>query len=102
MADQFYMGTDLKVLIEMTAPGFSMDDDDWEVILKSGSKILKTYTKEECVVGEDGKYYICVRSEDMKRGSIDIVFHALVPDEDWDDGIRNETDKQTFARILKI
>lgn len=102
MADQFYMGTDLKVLIEMEAPGFSMADDDWEVILKSGSKILKTYTKEECVVGSDGEYYICVRADIMRRGSVDIAFHALVPDEDWDDGIRNETDKQHFAKILKI
>lgn len=102
MADQFYMGTDLKVLVEMEAPGFSMADDDWEVSLKSGSKVLVTFTKDQCAVDEDGKYYICVRSDVLRRGSIDIVFHAHVPDDDWDDGIRNETDKQNFAKILKI
>jgi len=102
MADSIYLGTDLKVLIEMEAPGFSMEDDDWEVLLKSGGKTLKTFPKDECIEDEEGKFYICVRATDLKTGTIDIVFHALVPDEDWDDGIRNEVDKKVLAQIIKV
>ena len=99
---QQYSGTDLKILIEMEAPDFSMADDDWEVQLKSGTKVLKTYSKADSITDNQGNYYILVRATDLRAGKIDIVFHALVPDDDWDDGIRNETDKQALTRVVKI
>lgn len=102
MADSIYLGTDLKVLIEMEAPGFSMSEDNWEVSLKSGGKVLKTFAKDECIEDSEGKFYICIRAADLKTGTIDIVFHALVPDDDWDDGIRNEVDKKVLAQIIKV
>lgn len=100
--ESIYTGTDLKILIEMSAPGFSMEDDNWEVIFKSGSRVLKTCPKSECISDDDGKYYALVRATEIRQGKLDIVFHALVPDGDWDDGIRNETDRQALTTVKKI
>ena len=102
MNEQIYIGTDIKVQVSIEASGFSMEDDDWDVSLKSGGKVLKTYSKADCMMDSDGQFYALVRAEDLKSGDIDILFHALVPDEDWDDGLRNETDKQHLLKVLKI
>lgn len=103
MAESLYLGTDLKILVKMEAPGFSMEDDEWEVMLKIGGKIVGEYPKAECIKDEEGNYYACVRGSSLKNGALDIVFHALVPDSDFmDDGLRNEYDKQPLATIKKI
>lgn len=102
MEEPIYSGTDIKVLVTMEAPGFSMADDEWEVSLKSGGKVLRTYAKDDCIMDGDGNYYALVRAEDLRAGVIDIIFHAYVPDSDWDDGIRNETDKQQLTRVQKL
>lgn len=101
MEESFYLGNDYKLLIEMTAPGFSMDDDDWDVSIKIGSRTLAKYAKADCIRDDEGNYYALVRGSDMRPGNLDIIFHAYVPDDDWDDGIMNEIDKQSLATIIK-
>ena len=102
MENQIPLGSDIKVVIEMTAPGFSMNNDDWEVIFKCGGKTVATRTKAECIKDYQGNWYATLRGADMKNGMLSVVFHALVPDYDWDDGIRNEYDKQDIAPVVKI
>lgn len=102
MENQIPLGSDIKVLIEMSAPGFSMANDDWEVIFKCGGKAVATRSKSECIQDYQGNWYALLRGADMKNGELSIVFHAFVPDYDWDDGIRNEYDKQVIGPVVKI
>lgn len=103
MAEEIaYEGTDLKYAIVMEAPGFSMEEDDWSVEIRSGKKVLATYPKEDCIVDGDGQYYVCIEHDVLSVGTIDIVFRASVPDTDFPDGIRDEVDKKKLIVLKKL
>lgn len=99
--DLTYEGTDLKILVELTASGFNMDDDDWRIGIKCRNKIVKVITKEEAIRKEDG-WFVTVRAADLKPGSIEIVGYAEIPDEDFDDDIRNEVGKEHLVDYNKV
>lgn len=96
-----YQGSDLKILVEMEASGFDMDLDDWSVGIKCGGKIVKTIKKEDAISTDDG-WIVCVRADDLKPGVLEVVGYAAVPDDDFDDGIRNEVDKDTLLTYQKV
>lgn len=97
-----YEGSDLKFLVEMTSEGFSMDDDEWSVGVQIGSKIVTTIPKEKCIKGEDGKWYVCVNKEFVKKGEFSLIAYAHVPDADFEDGDREEVFKQHMGNIQKV
>jgi hypothetical protein len=99
--DNAYKGTDLKILVELTAPGFDMDTDHWTIGIKSRNKIVKYITKEEAVRKEDG-WFVTVRAADLKPGTIEVVGFAEIPDEDFDDNIRNEVGKEYLLEYNKV
>ncbi|MBQ8713008.1 MAG: hypothetical protein IJ551_09375 [Prevotella sp.] len=45
--DNFYKGDEVKFAINLEAPGFSMDDDDFEIEVKSGNTSVKGYKGEQ-------------------------------------------------------
>ena len=102
MAEPIYLGTDIKVRVLMEAPGFSMANDDWEVIFKCGGKVVATRAKADCIQDSTGNWYALLRGSEMKNGELSVVFHAKVPDYDWDDSIRNEYDKKTVGSVVKL
>lgn len=96
-----YDGSDLKILVELTASGFDMFRDDWSVGIKCGNKIVKTIPKSEAIQHEDG-WFVTVRADDLRPGKIEVVGYAQIPDEDFDDGIRNEVDKDDLLTYSKV
>lgn len=83
-----YLGTDLKYKLEITSPGFSMADDDFDVYLRRGSQIVHIPKNEAIQDGDD--WYICFNSEALGRGMVKAIIVAHVPDTDFEDGIRDE------------
>lgn len=102
MEEGWYEGSDLKFLVEMTASGFNMDDDHWAVGVQCGTKIVRKYEKEECIRGNDGKWYVCVDRDVLKKGELSLVAYAAVPDTDFEDGFRDEVDKSYMGLIKKV
>ena len=98
--DPFYLGGDLKFLVELEAPGFDMDDDRFTVTLK-GRKTEKVYEKADLVTDGEGKWYCCFESDDFGPGLIQVVLTAYVPDDDFEDGIRTEILKYNLINVLK-
>ena len=88
-----YTPGDLKYLVEMTASGFNMDTDEWSVGVKCGSKIVHTYTKDECIRDDNGHWYVCIEKEVLKKGDLYLIAFAEVPDDDFSDGVRSECEK---------
>jgi len=84
----YYVGTDLKFLLEIKVPGFSMDDDDYEIRLESESGQL-TITKSEIVEGEEG-HYMLVDSNRLGTGLVRMIVTAKVNDSDFPKGFRRE------------
>lgn len=102
MTDELtYEGTDLKILVTLTATGFDMDEDDWRIGIKCRNKVVKVITKEEAIRKEDG-WFITVSAEDLKPGTIEIVGYADIPDDDFESEIRREVAKESLLEYAKV
>lgn len=102
MEQNWYNGSDLKFLVEITGDGFDMDENDWGVTVVVDGKALKRYAKEDCVKVDDS-WYVCISKDVMKKfGTVSLVADAGIPDNDFDDGIRHEVDRVIVGKYSKI
>lgn len=85
-------GTGLKFAVTMTCEGFDMDEDDWNIKVRRGTKEI-IFTRENSIQDENGQWYICVDTTLLGPGIIYIIFEALVPDTDFNGGVRKEIQK---------
>ena len=110
--DKGYNGTMPKFLLEITASGFDMDRDDFEVVLNRGEKV-KTITKAEMPTDlytvvennisiEKHHYYVCFDSAYFGPGMITAVVNMWVPDNDFPGGRRKIVDKFEFYNNLPV
>lgn len=89
MEEKYWIGTDLKFAITITADGFSMDDDDYEITVGNGSKQV-VVEKAKIVNGANGEHLLLLDTTQFPSGTIHIVVSAKVRDNDFDTGVRRE------------
>lgn len=89
----------MKFKVEITATGFSMLEDDFNITLKRGGT-SKTYQKADLIFGEDG-FFLCFDTRDFGSGVLTAIITAYVPDDDFDDGLRTEVYKFDIMTIDK-
>ncbi len=103
------LGTDLKIKVELTCEGFSMDDDDFDLVLRwnGGEKPLQkreSSHSDELVRSDEGDWYLCIETEGMK-GLVTLIAKLYVPDNDFPlkDGkrIREEVVKQDLFNVKR-
>lgn len=100
---EYYLGSDFKALVILTAPDFDMDLDDWSVSVYIDDKKTHTYKKADCVRDNDGKYYVPVSRDYLKKtGTLKLVGNAEIPDEDFPDGVRHESVPVTIGKYKKL
>lgn len=93
MTSEFdWNGTGLKFAVNMTADGFSMDEDDWTITVTRGNNKI-VFDKTNSIQDERGQWYICFHSDILGPGQCNIIYDALVPDSDFEGGIRHEIKK---------
>ena len=99
-----WQGSDLKFLVEITAEGFDIDNDNYTIVLKRGAKEV-TINKSDIIVDDD-EHFLCVTKEQLAElgtGDIYIVTYAEVPDPDFvETNIRREVDKQLLCTINRV
>lgn len=95
------IGSELKYAIEITAQGFSMDDDDFTVYIMKGRNIVKEYAKSDLKV-ENGTYLLCINTEEVGLGSFDVAAKAEVPDDHFEDGFRTEIERVQAFSVKKL
>lgn len=105
MKNRTFFGSEKKERIEIVGEGFSMVDDDFDIILRRG-KVEKTFNKSDLIhnvtlVGEteQHEFYLCFDTTDFGPGSLTCIVKAYVPDSDFPDGIRTEIDKFELTPI---
>ena len=118
-----YKGDEIKFSIELTAQGFSMDDDDFDIEVVSsrggsvkGSKNPPAGSDTDVIIfseevettippAEEGGeptvetttvWYAIVKTEKLEPNELRVIATAYVPDANADDGIR----KQTAVKVL--
>jgi len=110
--DSAFNTADRKYLLEINATGFSMDADDFDVLLKRGNKTLllhkedlpkEPYTVVENNISiERNHYYVCFATDYFGPGDITVVVTAYVPDLHFESGYRREVDKFTLTNVKAI
>jgi len=98
--DRYYLGSDLKFKIEVTASGFDQATDDYTVDLYCGNKKI-AYTKAD-IVAQEGNYYLLVNTSLLKPGTMKLVITAMVPDEAFASGVRREVEVVNIGTIKSI
>lgn len=101
MAERNYLPNDLKYIVDIKAAGFDMDINEWSVGVKCGSKIVHIYTKDECIRDDNGKWFVCIEKEVLKKGDLYLIGYAEVPDSDFPDGYRSECDRSPKLGTLE-
>lgn len=96
--ETYYRGTELKFKVELTAAGFSMASDDFEIEVKSGRSTI-SMAKED-LIEKSGEYYAVIDTSDLPAGTLKLVATAHVPDTDADDGVRNEVAVANLCKIV--
>lgn len=105
---QSFEGSGLKFLLEIEAPGFSMHNDDFSVILKQGTtemEIPKSAFIEKTTThngNEKHEFYFCFDSSIFHAGIVNCIVKAFVPDTDFQGGIRLEIDKFDIVIINPV
>lgn len=108
MRNRTFEGSEKKERIEIVGEGFSMVDDNFDIILRRGN-VEKVFNKSDLVdnvVIEDGEekheYILCYDTADFGPGQLTCIVKAYVPDTDFPDGFRTEIDKFLLDPIERL
>lgn len=96
--ETYYRGTELKFKVAVTATGFSMAEDDFEIEVKSGRSSIGM--AKEDLIEKSGEYFAVIDTSELPAGTLKLVATAHVPDTDADDGIRNEVAVTNLCQIV--
>ena len=95
-----FQGTELKYQLDITCEGFDMLQDDFKVIVKTGTNREVTITKGEMILTENDKFIFTIDTAILGTGKYYLTVVAYVPDEDFDDGLRTEVMKETLCEVM--
>lgn len=95
-----FSGSDLKLNVSFeVGNNLTMDDVDFDCTFSVGSK--KFMIPKSGLVRLDSKNYIaCIRANQVMRGRITCEVKVKVPDNDFDDGIRNEVVRTSLDEYI--
>lgn len=104
-----YKGDEIKFSIDLTAEGFSMDDDDFDIEVRSPSRSVKGYKNPpageenlELIIyreASDGVWYCILDTSGLGVGTLGVVATAYVPDAHANDGIRTLIAKAVLGKL---
>lgn len=99
--EQYYIGSDLKFKIDITALGFDQNTDEYKIDLYCGGKKI-SYTNADIKTDEvSGDHYLLVNTDKLTSGPMKIVVTACVQDEIFDSGVRREVDVKSIGALKK-
>ena len=98
--EKYYIGTDLKFKIEITASGFNQGTDEYTIDLYSGTRQISV--TQDDIVEDNGEYFLLVPTSSLKPGVLKMVVTAKVPDDDFPAGYRNEVTVQNLAYLKAV
>lgn len=105
MEENYYIGTDLKFQITVTADGFDQATDEYVVDLYCGdaySGCSHISIASSDIVEDSGDFFLLVETSKLKPGKLTMVLTAYVPDEDFPTGVRKEVVVQDLAVIKNV
>ena len=99
---KYFIGTDLKFKITITADGFDQSSDDYKIELYCGNTQI-TINKSDIYTDPDtGDFYLLVETSKLRPGLLKMVVTAYVNDDAFPSGVRKEVTVQNIAYIKGI
>ena len=107
---KFYKNDEIKFTINLEAPGFSMDEDDFDIEVRSGNSSVKGYKNPEPGSSsdviiykdtDDGAWYVIVDTSKLAIGSMRVIATAHVIDAHANDGVRNITAVAPLDKLIE-
>lgn len=95
---RYYIGTDLKFKITLTAEGFDQGQDNYDIDFYCGTQ-HKHYTQANMVKSIDGNFYLCIPTSNLSPGMMKMVITAYVPDTCFDGHKRKEIESITLGPL---
>lgn len=96
---KYFVGTELKIVVNLECEGFSVDTDPWKVTFRRGSSKEIVCSRGENTVF-DGENWIClVDTAKLGAGIYKVIGEVDVPDPDFEDGYRHEVYVLEFERV---
>ena len=90
--------TNLKFKVEITAEGFSQENDPWAVLVRDQFKRIQfNVDKEDCIRDSEGGFYFLFA--DAPTGIYEAITTTNIPDDDYDDGYMVMTDRQHLVSV---
>ena len=123
----YFKGDEIKFAIDLQAPGFSMEDDDFDIEVKSGNTSVKgskdaepeasaplVIFKETVTVqpetpeGEEPldpvtetKWYAIVDTSTLALNEMRVIATAYIVDANANDGVRKNTAVEKLGRLVE-
>lgn len=119
----YYKGDEIKFAINLEAPGFSMDDDDFDIEVKSGNTSVKGYkdaskSQDTAVVifketvqpetpeGEEpqepvSKWYAIVDTSTLALSNMRVIATAYIVDANANDGVRKNISVYALGKLVE-
>ena len=123
----YYKGDEVMFAINLGAPGFSIDDDDFDIEVKSGNTSVKGYkdaskSQDTAVVifkktetvqpetpeGEEpqapvtvSKWYAIVDTSTLALSNMRVIATAYIVDANANDGVRKNIAVQPLGKLLE-
>ena len=123
----YYRGDEIKFAINLEAPGFSMDDDDFDIEVKSGNTSVKGYkdsskSEDSSVVifketetvqpetpeGEEPQdpvtastWYAIVDTSTLALSNMRVIATAYIVDANANDGVRKNIAVQSLGKLVE-
>lgn len=88
--ETIYMPAEFKLNVSMEPiDGYHMGDVDFICIFHTGSRKV-TLEKSQMIPIDTNNYVACLKSKELGRGTLTVMYQAAIPDNDFDDGFRDE------------
>lgn len=88
-SEGYYVGEGLKFRFDINATGFDQSVHPYTIDIYCGEKHIRLnqYNVKE---GDDGHFYLPVKTDSLEPGPMKMVVTALVPDDDFEEGYRKQ------------
>ena len=96
--EEYFVGTELKMLANLKCEGFSMETDPWKVTVKRGSKEI-VCTRGENTVFNGENWFCKIDTGLLGSGIYKVIGEVDVPDPDFENGYRHEVYVKEFGPV---
>lgn len=97
-----YLGTQLKVQLNIVADNFDMLRDNYCLdIKKQNTDRIVLHLDEQDIVVNDGKCYMILDTSELGVGTFSIIVTAYIPDEDFEHCVRREVGRADLFTVQR-